>query len=370
MTATARPCPNCEVVPGIPQSGWTLYIWPPLGHTSTKLAKRLDGLGVSRDSGPDGRALVVAMGDLVAAGGLEVLAETLSTKEMHDSTVVAERGPDTPGFADFPRVTSIFKLMRLEQSQALAHALAAGRIGACFTPIAAADDPADVVAYRANLHFPDLDRSPDAVFTLANDAGLLFQLDRVCRVACIREAENQSLDRPVFVEFHPSSIYDPVYCLRTTVAEVERTALAAEDVVFTLSRAGNQWDIGHLQRILSYYRNRGFQVALGDMGAERGALELLQQLRPEYVWLSHDVTAGVTQDPYRAVIARKLLEMAHRLRIETVAISSLSDGDREWLYEHGVSTLAMPEQTTQPGIPEGLALTASEDIPGGAAQDG
>ncbi|WP_176758682.1 EAL domain-containing protein [Limimonas halophila] len=351
-------------MPGIPGPGWTLYIWPPLGHTGGKLTRRLDALRVPRAQGADGRAVVVGMDDLLRAGGLEALAADLSAEEQQDSSVLGVRGTDAPGFADYPRVTSLFRLMRLEQSETLAQTLTAGRIGASFTPITAADDASEVVAYRANLHFPDLEIASGDVFTLATDGGLLFQLDRVCRVACIREAANQGLDRPVFVQFHPSSIYDPVYCLRTTVSEVERTGLAAEDVVFTLSRAGSHRDIGHLQTILGYYKDRGFQVALGELGAERGALELLQHLRPEYVWLSHDVTAGVSQDPFRAVIARKLLEMAHRLRIETVAIGSLGDTDREWLYEHGVSALAMPERATQPGIPEGLALTASEDVPG------
>lgn len=363
MTATGGQCPTCEQVPKRPGEGWSLYLWPPLGHTEGKLAKRLNAMDIPRERGPDGRAFAVALDRVRDGGGMDALGADLSVKEQDDTTVLAVPPGTEPGFADYPRVTSLFRLMRREHAASMTRTLTDGRIGVSFVPIAAADDASEVVAHRADLRFPDLAETIDDPFTLAGDAALLSQLDRASRVACIRETANQGLDRPVFVEFHPASIYDPVSCLRTTVAEVERSGLYPDDVIFTLSRAGSQRDVSHLRNILSYYKDRGFRVALGELGAERGALELVQHLRPEYVWLAHDVTVGVSHDPFRAVIARKLLEMAHRLRIDTVAGGGLADADRAWLYEHGVSALAMPEHATAPTIPEGLALAAREDAP-------
>jgi len=359
MTASVGQCPTCERLPETPGAGWRLYLWPPLGHTEGKLAKRLDALGAAREHGPDGRAFVVALDEL--AGGVAALAGDLSFEEQQDTRVLALPPGAEPGFADYPRVTSLFRMVRREQGAPLTRTLAEGRIAVSFVPLVAADDASDVVAHRARLTFPAFDDPETDPFQLAEDAAMLFQLDRAARIACIRRAASERLDRPVFVEFNPASIYDPEYCLRTTVAEVERVGLHPDDIVFTLAPAGSQRDVGHLRTILHYYRERGFRVALGGLGSERGTAELLQHLRPDYVWLAHDMTAGVGHDPFRAVIARKLLEMAHRLRIGTVAVGALDDADREWLYEHGVSALARPEGSTSAEVPAGLALAGGAE---------
>jgi EAL domain-containing protein (putative c-di-GMP-specific phosphodiesterase class I) len=180
----------------------------------------------------------------------------------------------------------------------------------------------------------------DAVFELARRADLLHQLDRSARIACIEATPAQNIDTPVFVEFQPAAIYDPVYCLRTTVDAAKRVGLPPENIVFTLNHPQGGYDVNHLKNILSYYREQGYEVALGRLGSGVGALELLQHLRPEYAWLAPQLIRGVAGDPYRGVIARKLLEMAHRLRIETIAYADPDSAEANWLYEHGVNYLA------------------------------
>jgi EAL domain-containing protein (putative c-di-GMP-specific phosphodiesterase class I) len=160
-------------------------------------------------------------------------------------------------------------------------------------------------------------------------------------VACIEQGPAQGIDTPIFVEFQPAAIYDPVYCLRTTVATAQQVGMAPENIVFTLSHPNRGYDIKHLQNILAYYRQRGFRVALGQLGSGLGSLELLQHLRPEFAWLSGELIRGVNGDPYRSVIARKLLEMAHRLRVETIGEGGLDQVDRAWLYEHGTDYVAL-----------------------------
>jgi len=363
MTATSQgDCPRCARLPELPQAGWTLYVWPPLGHTRAKLLRYLADARVPYAEGADERALVVTVDDLAAAGGVATLTGALSPEEQADARVLPMPAARAPGLSDYPRVLSLFRLRRRMEGAPLANVLADGGIGVVFEPVAAADDPGDVIAHRARLTFPDLSVEQTAeVFELAEDAGLLFQLDRACRVACIRAARARGLDTPLFAAFHPSSIYDPEYCLRTTVAEVERTGLDPEDVIFTLIPSGHGRDVPHLQNILSYYRQRDFRVALGEIGGGHGVLDLVKDLRPDYVWLSRDVTENVTADPFRAVIARKLLEMAHRLGIGTVAVGGLPAADREWLYEHGITAISQPERASEVVVPEGLDAAAGAD---------
>jgi EAL domain-containing protein (putative c-di-GMP-specific phosphodiesterase class I) len=351
-------CPRCEGLPARPSVPWTLYLWPPQGHSGGKIAEALDAGGLTPQTGPDGRALRLDLDGPAARAQVAALERVLSGEELADTRALALSPERSPEFADYPRVTSLARTIAFLRAEPLLDTLQDGAFEVGFAPIAYADDPDDVMAHQARLAFPRLGEPAARVYELAAQADLLHQLDRACRVACIEQGPAQGVDTPIFVEFQPAAIYDPVYCLRTTVATAKQVGVAPENIVFTLSHPNRGYDIKHLQTILTYYRQRGFRVALGQLGSGLGSLELLQHLRPEFAWLSAELIRGVNGDPYRSVIARKLLEMAHRLRVETIGEGGLDEPDRAWLYEHGTDYVALdPAPAAGAGAPAAAAAS-------------
>jgi len=326
----------------------TLYLWPPLGHSAGKIRKQLDAAGVPFQPAADGDGMILEVADAATRAALIALEATLSAEERRAARTLALAPGVEPQFADYPRVDALDTYINYLRSGPLLDTLAENAFEVGFAPIVFADDHSDVMAHGAQLTFPRLRDTADAVFELARRADLLHQLDRSARIACIEATPAQDIDTPVFVEFQPAAIYDPVYCLRTTVDAARRVGLPPENIVFTLNHPQGGYDVHHLKNILSYYREQGYEVALGRLGSGVGALELLQHLRPEYAWLAPQLIRGVAGDPYRGVIARKLLEMAHRLRIETIAYADPDGPEATWLYEHGVNYLARPAGTGSP----------------------
>lgn len=348
MTTPRRGCARCETLPSRPGPGWTLYLWPPLGHTGGKLGKQLDALGVAHEAGVEGQAIRLDMAAFETPEQMQALSDTLSLEEQRGTSALAVEPGREPEFSDYPRVASLHRFLSLMRGGALMDSLEEAALPVSFTPIVYADEADDVLAHQARVSLPGVGEASEGTFALAEEADLLFQLDRACRIACIDQIAQQGIDTPVFVEFQPSAIYDPEFCLQTTVKAVSKAELSPDNIIFTLSRPNGGHDPAHLKNILSFYRERGFRVALGQLGSGLGALELLQHLRPEYVWLSTELVAEVHNDPYRAVIARKLLEMSHRLRIQTVAVGNLVEEDRAWLYQHGADFIALPERASPP----------------------
>jgi EAL domain-containing protein (putative c-di-GMP-specific phosphodiesterase class I) len=328
-----------------PDAPLTLYLWPPVGHSAGKIRKQLEAAGVSFTTAPDGHGMRLDVSDDTTRRALLALQDTLSAEERRAARALAIPPGAEPQFEDYPRVDALDTFINYLRAGPLIDTLSKNALEVGFAPIVFADDHSDVMAHGAQLRFPRMDMSGDAVFELARQADLLHQLDRSARIACIQATPAQNIETPVFVEFQPAAIYDPVYCLRTTVDAAERVGLPPENIVFTLNHPHGGYDVDHLQNILSYYREQGYEVALGRLGSGVGALELLQHLRPQYAWLASQLVTGVTDDPYRGVIARKLLEMAHRLRIQTIASAAPDSDDATWLYEHGVNYLASPADT-------------------------
>ncbi len=347
-SSTGGGCARCERLPARPDSPMTLYLWPPLGHSAGKIRKQLETAGVPFKPAADGDGMILEVADAATRAALIALEATLSAEERRAARTLAMAPGVEPQFADYPRVNALDTYINYLRSGPLIDTLAENAFEVGFAPIVFADDHSDVMAHGAQLTFPRLREPADAVFELARRADLLHQLDRSARIACIEATPAQDIDTPVFVEFQPAAIYDPVYCLRTTVDAAKRVGLPPENIVFTLNHPQGGYDVHHLKNILSYYREQGYEVALGRLGSGVGALELLQHLRPQYAWLAPQLIRGVAGDPYRGVIARKLLEMAHRLRIETVAYAEPDGPEATWLYEHGVNYLARPAGTGSP----------------------
>ena len=112
---------------------------------------------------------------------------------------------------------------------------------------------------------------------------------------------------------------------------------------------------------MTTYRQAGFRVALDDLGAGYGSLNLLSQLRPDFVKLDMKLVRDVHLDPYKAGITSQLLEMARKLGIATVAEGIESAGELDWFRDHGVDFVqgfyiarpASPPPRPRPPAPPG-----------------
>ena len=143
------------------------------------------------------------------------------------------------------------------------------------------------------------------MFEAACRAGLLFNLDGAARIKAVEQATG--LESNIFINFNPASIYDPKYCLRSTMGAIERSDLSPDRVIFEVTQSEEIKDYRHLRSILDFYRKSGFRVALDDLGSG------CDSLRPDFVKLDTGPIWDVDRDPYKATIARKLLELAKDL---------------------------------------------------------
>ncbi len=173
------------------------------------------------------------------------------------------------------------------------------------------------------------------MFETARDAGLLFNLDRVARMKAIGEASGLGLESNIFVNFNPTSIYEPASCLRSTMTAIEESGISHSRIVFEVTESEHVKNDRHLRSILDFYRKSGFRIALDDLGAGYGSLNLLAALRPDFVKLDAGLIRDVDQDPYRAAIASKLLELAKELGVTIIAEGVETEEQWRWLLDNG-----------------------------------
>jgi EAL domain-containing protein (putative c-di-GMP-specific phosphodiesterase class I) len=88
-----------------------------------------------------------------------------------------------------------------------------------------------------------------------------------------------------FINFLPTAIYNPEHCLQTTLAAIRGSNIDPSRITFEVVETEHVGDYEHLVKVLRFYREQGFKVALDDVGA--GYSSLLS-LRPAAAGLHQD----------------------------------------------------------------------------------
>lgn len=151
---------------------------------------------------------------------------------------------------------------------------------------------------------------PMDLFGQAKELNLLFNLDRVVRENALRAAHKHAIDTHIFINFLPNAIYDPEFCLRTTMAVADSLGLNRSKIVFEIVESESFEDIEHLKRILYYYQSKGVRTALDDVGSGYSSLNTLASLRPDIMKLDMHLIRGIDHDKLKQSIFQGLERIA------------------------------------------------------------
>lgn len=284
------------------------------------------------------------------------LQKQLSWLEQTDIHVLFEPCARKLTLADYLEACSLATYSARLQSGWLLALLQEDRLTTVFQPIVYSEQPNEVFAYESLMRGRDEQGmvSPLRMLEVARGAGLLFQLDLAARRSAIRNASEHKLSANIFINFAPTSIYDPSFCLRSTLKLIDSLGLKREQIVFEVVESEHIASASHLQRILHFYREQGFRVALDDLGAGYSSLNLLHELKPDFVKLDMALIRNIHQEPFKAVMVAKLIEAAQELNIRVIAEGVEIAEEYHWLNERRVH-YQQGYFFAKPGLPPPIA---------------
>lgn len=204
-----------------------------------------------------------------------------------------------------------------------------------YQPIVTANG--EIFAYEMLARFHREDGSviyPNEIFPAAKSRGRLYALDRVCRMAAVRHAAVLK-DVKAFINFIPTSIYSPEFCLRSTTSLANELGVDPRQLVFEVVETEKVDDIDHLREILAFYKKKGFQYALDDVGEGYSTIELLADLKPHYMKLDMQYVQGVAEDAAKQKVALRFLEKAVEIGSVPLAEGVETKEDYDWLKQQG-----------------------------------
>ena len=149
--------------------------------------------------------------------------------------------------------------------------------------------------------------------------GRVHLFDSYARKLSIRKAAAQHQPgTKVFVNFMPSSIYDPVHCMRSTLDELSKTNLHPSDIVFEVVEAEHVRDVRNLRKICDFYRRESFGFALDDVGTGSNSFQMICDMTPDFIKLDKSLIGNIAQPMYYSAIG-KLTEFASQYSLNVIA---------------------------------------------------
>ncbi|MCP5056019.1 MAG: EAL domain-containing protein [bacterium] len=190
----------------------------------------------------------------------------------------------------------------------------AGEVSSVYEPIVDVTTKT-VYGYEALVRGPEGSafRSPLALFDAAEDEGLLFELDCLCRRAGLEGATEIQTGTALFLNVRPTSIHDPYFAPDELVHTLQRTNLRPSDVVFEISEQESIENFDAFREVRDAYRALGFRFALDDTGAGYASLQAVIELEPEFIKVDRALVTGLDTDPARKALLQALQAVANTI---------------------------------------------------------
>ncbi len=148
--------------------------------------------------------------------------------------------------------------------------------------------------------------SPTALFSVADEVDLTFELDRACFRGALRGATGLEPVHRLFLNLLPPSFYDTTFIEVEVAHALAAAALTPANVVFEITERLAIENFASFRQALARYTALGYGVAIDDVGTRHSNLETVMALRPHFIKVSDVLTRGISQSTVKREMLRSL----------------------------------------------------------------
>jgi EAL domain-containing protein (putative c-di-GMP-specific phosphodiesterase class I) len=260
-----------------------------------------------------------------------------SEMEQEGITALLSKSGEPLSFSDMKGVKPLSQLGAISESAEITDIIKNKAFTSYFQPIVDIAS-GEIYGYEALLRGVKTDGSilpPQQILDTARRGDMLFYLDRAARETALKTAAVKRIDKKVFINFLPTAIYNPQNCLLDTVRWAMQLEFDPKNIVFEVVETEKMIDTEHLKKILDFYKNHGFSVALDDVGSGYSSLSMLSQIRPDIIKIDREIISGIDKDEFKQSIFTALTKVAkdHAITVLAEGVETLPEA--EWLTDSG-----------------------------------
>ena len=180
-------------------------------------------------------------------------------------------------------------------------------------------------------HFP----SPLDLFSFAEEAGLLTQLETACWKAALRCSGDLEPDQKLFLNLHPRTIMEGTFLGSSADKILAQASLKPQKVVIEITERHAVPDFASFNTFVRDARRRGFLIAIDDVGSGYAGLQTIAEIKPDFIKLDYGLVRGLNKDRTRSALLEALIGFADKVGCTVIAEGIESESDLEVLINLG-----------------------------------
>jgi EAL domain-containing protein (putative c-di-GMP-specific phosphodiesterase class I) len=203
-----------------------------------------------------------------------------------------------------------------------------------FQPIVDADNKS-VYAYEALVRGPE-GESAWSVLSRVNEKNR-YSFDQICRVKAVKLAARLDMQAMLSINFMPNAVYNPEYCIRTTLAAAQAAKFDTRKIIFELIETEDLDSLDHLVNIIKSYQQMGFKTALDDFGTGYSRFNILVASPPDILKLDMELIRDIHRVPNKQAVVAGIMTMMSQLGGKVLAEGVETEEEYFWLRSQGIS---------------------------------
>jgi EAL domain-containing protein (putative c-di-GMP-specific phosphodiesterase class I) len=199
-------------------------------------------------------------------------------------------------------------------------------------------ETAQVIGYEALTRGPARSElaNPVALFHAAESAGLLFELDCLCRRLALEQARALPPGKTLFLNCLPTAIGDPNLRVEGLRKILENHDLRPSNLVLEISESESIENFGVFREVSDSCREVGVRIAIDDAGTGYASLEAIMEITPDFIKTDIGLVRGIDSDPPRQEVVRALASVARGIGAQVIAEGIETDAELRALRELGI----------------------------------
>jgi len=178
--------------------------------------------------------------------------------------------------------------------------------------------------------------SVEELFAFAESTDLLMDFERLCRRTAIGSASNRPSLGLLFLNASARAVEDPEWAAGGMDEILRKSGLAPHDVVVEITERVAIVHHDEFQRALRMFKDRGYRVAVDDMGAGYASLQSLASIEPDFLKFDTSLVRDIDHSSIKQSLLLSLRQLGDKIKARVIAEGIEREGELQTLIELGI----------------------------------
>jgi EAL domain-containing protein (putative c-di-GMP-specific phosphodiesterase class I)/GGDEF domain-containing protein len=164
--------------------------------------------------------------------------------------------------------------------------------------------------------------NPAIMFEKARLWGLSWEIEYACRNAALKKISTlppRYKGKKFFLNISPDIFSDPRFISGTTMETLKLLELKPGDFVIEITETTSVNDYDQFEKIIQYYVNQGFHIALDDFGAGHSGLITLVAMSPHYLKIDRALISNIQDNSYKQNLIKSIIAFSANVDSSLIA---------------------------------------------------